>query len=187
MDMQDLNRLEKELENLRIRYEQYFMGIERIEPADERKRVRRQIVVASETYTANTAVKFRAQNLKSRLASYENYWNRINKQIEEGTYFRQQFRLRMRQQAEQTGGGGGTGHVDLNSPEEGTSNPYDDVVQQYRQAQQKAGQDPASEKKLQQMLKKQEQQLRKQYNAKKVEFRVEMQDGKPKLKARPKK
>lgn len=181
LTMQQLDQLERELEELKTMYEKYFIGIDRIEPADRRKTVKRKIALAAESPVVNTAVRFRAQQLKARLVTYENYWNRILKQIEDGTYHRHKFRVRMME--EQQTGGGTSGHVDLGGG--GKKPGYDDVIDQYRDVQQAVGAKPVDRKKMAGLLKKQEDQLKNKFKAKRVEFRVEVVDGKPKLKAKP--
>ena len=184
MSPAEIQQLEQRLEQLRIRYEQYFLGIEKMEPATDRTKLKRAILQAVEDPTNNTAVRFRLGNLKQKMATLENYWNRINKQIEEGTYRRHQFKAKLHEQmAAEQRGGGGAGHVDLSDA--GSGSAYDDVVSKYRQLQQQSGQEPVAPERLAAMLQKQERQLREKYGARKVEFRVTVEDGKPKLKARP--
>ena len=135
-----MNRLEQELQRLKIAYEQYFMGIERFEPVEDRRRIKRAIIEAAESPTNNTAMRFRAQTIKSRLSTYENYWNRINKQIEDGTYKRHKFKVKLHEQMAQDRAGRSTAHVDLNADKAGAG--HQSVVDQYRSLQQKAGQSP---------------------------------------------
>lgn len=184
MSPAEIQQLEQQLEQLRIRYEQYFLGIEKMEPATERTKLKRAIIYAVEDPTNNTAARFRLGNLKQKMATLENYWNRINKQIEEGTYKRHQFKARLHEQMAAEQRSGGAGHVDLSTSAD-TGSPYDDVVSKYRQLQQKAGQKPVAPERLAAMLQKQERQLREKFGAQKVEFRVTVENGKPKLKARP--
>lgn len=83
-----LNQLEQKLQRLRSLYEQYFMGIERIPPHTARKEVVRLIHRLEQTHIRNTALRFRQRSLTQRFNSYKSYWNRVEKQIEEGTYKR---------------------------------------------------------------------------------------------------
>ncbi len=83
-----LNELERKMQRLRSLYEQYFMGIERIPPKTARKEVFRLIRHCDNLYIRNTAQKFRMRSLVQRFNSYKAYWNRVEKQIEEGTYER---------------------------------------------------------------------------------------------------
>ncbi|MET0795383.1 MAG: MXAN_5187 C-terminal domain-containing protein [Polyangiaceae bacterium] len=83
-----LEELENRLERLRALYEQYFMGIERIEPAIPRKDVDRRIYVLRREKIRNTAKRFKLQTIISRYNTFQQYWQRICREIEQGTYKR---------------------------------------------------------------------------------------------------
>jgi hypothetical protein len=83
-----LEELESRLERLRALYEQYFMGIERIEPAIPRKDVDRRIYVLRREKIRNTAKRFKLQTIISRYNTFQQYWQRICREIEQGTYKR---------------------------------------------------------------------------------------------------
>lgn len=188
MKMKDIEDLEAQLEQLRVAYEKYFLGIERREPAEDHRRVARSIRMAGEMHIPQAAVRFRAQSLKARLITYEQYWNRTLREIEEGTYRRHQFRVQQREQmarefeaAQGSKKPGATAHVDL----AGGAGGYDSVVSEYRRIQSQGGQAAVDPAKLAAALQKQEAQLREKFGAKRVEFRVVVEDGKPKVKAKP--
>lgn len=88
-----LDEVEVRIEKLKIAYEQYFMGIERFEPMKERTELRRVVRRLQTASTSNTALKFRLNSLNQRFLSYQNYWNRILREIEAGTYKRDVARL----------------------------------------------------------------------------------------------
>ena len=83
-----LEELENRLERLRALYEQYFMGIERIEPAIPRKDIDRRIYVLRREKIRNTAKRFKLQTIISRYNTFQQYWQRICREIEQGTYKR---------------------------------------------------------------------------------------------------
>jgi hypothetical protein len=83
-----IGELETRVERLRSLYEQYFVGIERIEPSVPRKDVERRLYVLRRTQIRNTGLRFRFQNALLRYNTYQTYWIRICRQIEEGTYKR---------------------------------------------------------------------------------------------------
>jgi len=83
-----INELEQKMGRLRALYEQYFMGIERVPPTTIRKDVVRLINNLEGVYVRNTATKFKIRSLIQRFNSYKSYWNRVERQIEEGTYVR---------------------------------------------------------------------------------------------------
>ena len=77
---------ETRVERLRSLYDQYFMGLEKIEPQTARKDVERRIQVLRRTQIRNTALRFRFQNVLLRYNTFSAHWMRICRQIEEGTY-----------------------------------------------------------------------------------------------------
>jgi hypothetical protein len=83
-----VGELETRVERLRSLYEQYFMGIERLEPSVPKKDVERRLYVLRRTQIRNTGLRFRFQNALLRYNTYLTYWIRICRQIEEGTYKR---------------------------------------------------------------------------------------------------
>jgi len=83
-----LEELDNRLDRLRALYEQYFMGIEKIEPQVARKDVDRRFWVLRRTQIRNTARRFRLQVLVQRYNTFQQYWGRICREIENGTYIR---------------------------------------------------------------------------------------------------
>lgn len=94
-----LEDLEQRLERLRVLYEQWFQGFERIEPSVPRKDVERRMQRLRRESPRNTALRFRFQTLWQRYTTLQTYWGRIARQIEEGTYRRDLMKARKRRQA----------------------------------------------------------------------------------------
>lgn len=88
--LEDLEQVEKDMNELKAQYELYFMGVERTEPIPARDKIRSQLRRFKELQSQinNTAVKFKFQMLQARLVSLETYWGRVTRQKEEGTYKR---------------------------------------------------------------------------------------------------
>ncbi len=84
----ELDELESRLERLRIKYDQYFIGIEKMIPFVQRKDVDRRFVQLHKEQFRNGGLRFRFQTLVQRFTTYQTYWGRIIRQIEEGTYKR---------------------------------------------------------------------------------------------------
>ncbi|MBN8616819.1 MAG: hypothetical protein J0L92_39920, partial [Deltaproteobacteria bacterium] len=97
---QRLHDAEVRLARLKALYEQWFQGIERIEPQIARKELERQLELLKREQPRNTALRFRCQQLSARYGTYGIYWGRIAKQIEEGTYRRDLQRARARAERE---------------------------------------------------------------------------------------
>lgn len=84
----ELEELEHRIERTRGLYEQYFMGIERLEPQTPRKDVDRRIREMRKTRLKNTAQRYKFNMLAQRYSTLSQYWGRIMRQIENGTYKR---------------------------------------------------------------------------------------------------
>jgi hypothetical protein len=91
----EATRIEEELEELKAKYDQYFLGIERREPSRTREELRKRVLRMKEAFTRNTGLKFRIQSLHARYLSYERLWLRSAKEKEEGTYRRDLFKARL--------------------------------------------------------------------------------------------
>ncbi|MEZ4392850.1 MAG: MXAN_5187 C-terminal domain-containing protein [Polyangiales bacterium] len=81
----ELEELEGRLERLRIKYEQYFTGIEKALPWVQRKDVDRRFQMMHREQLRSSAQRFRFNSLVQRFTSYQTYWGRIIRRIEEGT------------------------------------------------------------------------------------------------------
>ncbi len=96
-----LEELENRLERLRALYEQYFLGFEKIEPAVARKDVDRRIYVMRREKIRNTGKRFKLQTLIQRYNTFQQYWQRICREIENGTYKRHVLRAERQLSKEQ--------------------------------------------------------------------------------------
>jgi hypothetical protein len=100
MDQAEIEKLIGELEiavdRLRSLYEQYFMGIEKLEPTVPRKDVDRRIYILRKVQVRNTALRFRFQMLLQRYNTYQSHWQRVCRDIENGTYKRHVIRAQQR-------------------------------------------------------------------------------------------
>ncbi len=95
-----LHDLESRLDRLKSLYDQWFQGLERIPPTRQRERLDRDIREMRKRQPRNTALRFRFQTLYQRYTTLMNYWNRVTRQIEEGTYKRDVMRVRRRRRRE---------------------------------------------------------------------------------------
>jgi hypothetical protein len=93
---QELEALGSKAEQLRALYEQYFMGIERIEPLVMRKDVERRVRVLRREQLRNTAQRFKFNTLVQRFNTMSTHWARVVREIENGTYRRDVLRAAAR-------------------------------------------------------------------------------------------
>jgi hypothetical protein len=83
-----LNELEHKIERVRTLYDQYFMGIEKMEPQVARKEVTRFLLTYAQMHIRNTGQRFRFHSLQQKWNIYVTLWNRTMREIEAGTYRR---------------------------------------------------------------------------------------------------
>lgn len=94
-----LSDAEVQLSRIKHLYEQWFQGIERLEPQIPRKQFDRTLHELRKLKPRNTALRFRYNTLIQRYTTLQTYWRRVARQIEEGTYRRDLLRARRRREA----------------------------------------------------------------------------------------
>jgi len=102
--------LEGDVEALRTRYEQYFLGMSRVPPAEDHQRIRGSLIRLRGSAPRSAPVRFRLQTLHNRFLAYERMWSRVMREREEGTYRRDLEKARFRRKADavQAGSTAGT-------------------------------------------------------------------------------
>jgi hypothetical protein len=90
-----LDRLEIRIAQLRNRYEQFFLGLERKTPHHERELIRRELEQFKNITITNTSLRFRYNSVWNRFLAYERMWLRTLRDIEEGRYAKDLFKLRL--------------------------------------------------------------------------------------------
>jgi hypothetical protein len=83
-----VGELESRVDRLRSLYDQYFCGLEKLEPTVPKKDVERRMAHLRKVNLRNTALRFRFNTAVQRYNTYLSHWQRICRQIEEGTYKR---------------------------------------------------------------------------------------------------
>jgi hypothetical protein len=177
---EDVNFLESSIAELIIKYEQYFLGIEKREPLKLCEDIERFIRRYNTSTIVNTMYKFKFNTLVGKFNSYKQYWVRINRLIEEGKYSRDRFKM-ARHLAEDAPRQSTDKHV---KPPE---NETEIVFQHYLEARRKCNlsTDNISREMMFSLIEKQRNTLKSKHRCAEVEFRVVIENGSPKLKARP--
>lgn len=85
---EQLEALEKRMERAKVLYEQYFLGIQKLPPAQIHRDLERRFRELTQLHIRNTALRFRFTTLSQKFGSYNTYWKRVMRQIEQGTYLR---------------------------------------------------------------------------------------------------
>jgi hypothetical protein len=177
---EDIAFLEGNIAELIIKYEQYFLGIEKREPVKLCEDIERFIRRYNTSTIVNTMMKFKFNTLVGKFNSYKQYWTRITRLIEDGKYSRDRFKM-----ARHLSEGA------LRPPAEVHEKKPDDnvelVFQHYLEARKKCNlpTDNISRETIFSAIEKQRETLRSKHGCADVEFRVVIEDGAPKLKARP--
>ena len=183
---EDVALFEQRLSDLIIKYEQYFLGLEKREPL----RLLGEVEGLSRKYQGfqiiNTMTKFKFNAAIARLNSYKQYWTRINRQIEEGKYSRDRFKMEMHQK-DKAATPGKTAE-DAAKEKHAISPEAEMVFRSYLEAR-KACHLPADNitpEMIAAAIEKQKPLIINKFHCKGVEFKVVIEQGMPKIKARPK-
>jgi len=80
----ELDLLDTKLARLRVLYDQYFMGVEKLEPMTLRIEVEKTLLRSRIPSLGSTVQRFRFRALQHRFTSYCGFWDRIVRLIEEG-------------------------------------------------------------------------------------------------------
>jgi hypothetical protein len=180
---EDVAFLEQNISDLIVKYEQYFLGIEKREPLKQCEDIERFIRRYNTSTIVNTMYKFKFNTQVAKFNSYKQYWCRIVRLIEEGKYSRDRFKM-ARHLAEGAlpsppGAPGGAGGE--------TASDIERIFQQYLEARRQCNlpTNNISRDMMASAIEKQKSALKSKYHCADVEFNVVIQDGAPKLKARP--
>jgi len=177
---EDLLLLDKKVMQLKLDYEQYFLGSRPREPVLMRADVQKQIVRHSNTPIQNTALRFKFNSINSRFQAYKRQWDSVLRQIDAGTYKRHVFKANLHDRMREAGS-----DVDPQSTGRAGGAGAPSLFDSYQEAARACGQNVSglTPEKLDSVIRKQEAALRKQLGCEKVQFRVVVESGKVKLKA----
>jgi hypothetical protein len=87
----ELAELMRLLAEARRAYELYFIGIEKRVPVALREKLDRQFRSTLLARAQLSTVRFQFQSLQQSYITYRTYWERVTRQIEEGTFTREGF------------------------------------------------------------------------------------------------
>jgi hypothetical protein len=167
-----LDRMEAELDGLKHQYDLFFQGARRSEPMKERKELESRILVLSRRAIINSTDQLRFSNLQGKYWSFANLWTRTMRDLEEGRLRRDAVGAVTRSGAEQK--------------EPADSGHIEQVARELLEARRScglAGGDPADLSALQEKLLARAREISAGAGGKSVEFRVRVEDGKPKVTA----
>ncbi len=182
----ELLDLDRKMKQLKLDYERYFLGTRPREPFLLRGDVQKTIAILSNTAIQNTALRFKFSSICSRYQALKRQWDETLRKIEAGTYARHQFKadLHERQRLDDAQRAlDSENRSDTNQALSGQT----DLFADYRDARLACGQavDGLTPAKLTKLLDKQRSQLAQRFGADaEFKFRVVVEDGRAKVKAR---
>lgn len=183
----ELFELDRKMKQLKLDYEQYFLGTRPREPVLLRGEVQKLIAIYSNTPIQNTALRFKFNSMTSRFHAFKRQWDDTLRRIENGTYQRHRFKAdlheRQRLQGERQ-----TVDAEAGRDADGaaTPSPGQELFDAYREARESCGQSVTglNAQKLDSVIEQQRAQLRKRFGGDaEFRFRVAVEGGKAKLKA----
>jgi hypothetical protein len=83
-----LDTVDLSLERVKTLYEQYFLGIQKQPPTFLHNDIERKLRDLTQLQIRNTGLRYRFATLQQKFGSYNSYWRRTLRQIENGTYLR---------------------------------------------------------------------------------------------------
>ena len=177
---EDLNLLDARLKQLRVEYEQYFLGSRKREPQLVRGEVQKIVSYYANVPIRNTGHRFRFNNLRARFFTLRRHWDETLRKIEDGRYERHRFQADLHERER--------GLEDAPAePAPPARDELDQLLAAWKEARAATGQPNVdlSRERLAAQLEQQRAALRERFGAAEVRFRVVVEDGRAKLKASP--
>ncbi|GAB4369200.1 MAG: hypothetical protein Kow00128_15220 [Deltaproteobacteria bacterium] len=166
-----LDRIETDIAELKRQYDLFFQGTRRTEPAEERRILEWMVRRMGQRKIPNTSDQFRFTTLQGRYHSLANLWSRMVRDLEEGRLHRDAT--------------GAVTRPGLTPDDPVDRDHLETVVEQIRSARSECGMQtgPEEAERLRRTLLERARQFARKSGAGKVQFRVSVEDGKPKIRA----
>ena len=170
-------QFEVRLDQLAREYEQYFLGRRRRAPEPLRAELRQTVARLTQRPIPSTRDRFRFQTLAARFRTLQHRWDQVLRQIEEGTYAPHQFRAALH----------GVGEPAPGRAAEPAGSDPDEIHRALVEARRACGQPTAglTPQRVRALLEKQRERIRATHGCRDVAFRVVVEGGRARLKARP--
>ncbi|MCA1732169.1 MAG: hypothetical protein LC732_01040 [Acidobacteria bacterium] len=189
---------EESLRKLKIQYDLFFLGIRKLPPTEDRRRLENLVQELGRSRMRENAARFRYNTLLGRYNQFKELWTRQMREREEGPL---DFRRRAAAMAEgdkpspssepdapsappsTVTGRGGESYVRVSDGSEAGAARV--LFEQISEAQEKLGKSGLSLQQVEKLVSSQMEMMRSRHSVQDVGFRVEIVDGKVKLKAKP--
>jgi hypothetical protein len=180
----DIDTLTMEVEKLRRAYDQYFLGLTKNPPDKHREKVLHLLRKLVGLVIRNAALKFRLQQTVAKFNTYVPYWDQTLRQMEEGSYKRDLFRVSLKEREKQE-----KPKESLASPSPKTPLPTNDPVaklfDQYVQTRKKCNESVAglTLEAFRKTIQTQIEAIHKKAQGASIRFQIVMEEGKTKIRA----
>ena len=167
------------MNSLKIVYEQYFSGVIALAPEKQHQELKALIRKLKKAPFRSSAMNYRLRALEARYHTFNNYWQRVLREREEGTYARDVYKANLREELAQQQARESTRHGRAEKQMKELFAAYKEAVER------QTGRANSLEfEKFHQNLLHSAKELKKKTGSKRVSFSVVIQDGKVKLKAK---
>ena len=109
----ECDAVEAELAALKVSYEHYFLGADRVPPTRQHEDLKKRVEKLKSSFVRNTSAKFRVQSIHGKFTTYDRLWQRTMQEIENGTYKRDVAKARRRIDTAKKPAARGTAPVEL--------------------------------------------------------------------------
>ncbi|MEA3464894.1 MAG: MXAN_5187 C-terminal domain-containing protein [Thermodesulfobacteriota bacterium] len=163
-----ISDIDHKIKALRIRYEQYFAGVEKRAPIREREDLERELRQLNKRKIMQTELRYKFQNLSSSFHAYQGMWERIQREMDEGRYSRhvKKAAAKSAQEVEATR----------------SMTEVERIYQDYQRVCQHNHTTYPSRDHLEKIINQQKEQIRAKYGNVQCMFKVTTKNGKPKIK-----
>ena len=181
-----LDEFETRLFQLKIVYEKYFNGLEKLEPSRERDDTRRMLRDLEQERYNSTALRYRMNTLKARFTSIDLYIQRNLVMIERGTHPKFKFRADLSERGQAGAAPTPPPPSPIVQQREREEAAYKAVYDKYVEMRRGAGiTSDVPFQDLRNLLAKQVRAIKSRYQCDSVKFRVVSEEGQVKIKAVP--
>lgn len=178
----ELDQIEQALKELIVTFEQYFAGVEKRAPINDRVNLQRRLLHFANRRIIQTDLRFRYQNLATRFHQYCGHWDRILRLIDEGRYERHL--IKSKSSASLPNETAVPNGAVKSAAEPELERIYGELLVA-RAGCRLTGAAP-DRAQIEAFLEGQRDKIREKFGDREVEFRVAIEDGKPKIKVRAK-
>ncbi|CAG1065421.1 hypothetical protein BAC1_01002 [uncultured bacterium] len=188
-DREEIDILDSKVARLKVEYEQYFARVLKREPAKLRDEVDRTILAYSNKVINNTSLKFKLNALVAKYNAYKQYWTRVLRAIDDGTYVRKAEGAPEGPVAKGAAKPAPAPAVARAREKEDKDGAITDIYSKYIEARKKCNEpvDGITVEALKKTIDQYRKKIEEQYKTSNVEFNVSIKDGHAKLSITPKK